>query len=131
MSSTSAIEYFPFPVRTTLPFSEAVRVGNMLYLSGQMGTDPTMKSLVPGGIEAETQQTLANMRAILERHGSSLDHVVRTRIFVTDAAHIDDVGRAHAEAFATVRPATTGLVVGLLDPRWLVEIEAEAVILRS
>jgi enamine deaminase RidA (YjgF/YER057c/UK114 family) len=56
---------------------------------------------------------------------------VRTRIFVTDAASIDEVGRAHGHAFKTARPATTGLVVGLLDPRWLVEIEAEAVILPS
>jgi enamine deaminase RidA (YjgF/YER057c/UK114 family) len=61
--------------------------------------------------------------------GSSLDQVVRTRIFVTEASNIDEVGRAHGEAFARARPATTGLVVGLLDPRWLVEIEAEAVIL--
>jgi enamine deaminase RidA (YjgF/YER057c/UK114 family) len=55
--------------------------------------------------------------------------VVRTRIYVIDARHIEGVGRAHGEAFATARPATTGVVTQLLDPRWLVEIEAEAVIL--
>ena len=53
---------------------------------------------------------------------------MRTRIYVTDAALIDEVGRAHGEAFATARPATTGIVAELLDPRWLVEIEAEAII---
>ncbi len=56
---------------------------------------------------------------------------MRTRIFVTDATYIDDVGRAHGEAFGTARPATTAIVAQLLDPRWLVEIEAEAVILPS
>jgi enamine deaminase RidA (YjgF/YER057c/UK114 family) len=69
-------------------------------------------------------------RALAEA-GSSLDEVVRTRIFVTDATYIDDVGRAHGEAFGTARPATTAIVAQLLDPRWLVEIEAEAVILPS
>ncbi len=60
--------------------------------------------------------------------GGGLDDVVRTRIFVTAAEHIAAVGRAHREAFAVARPATTAVVTGLLDPRWLVEIEAEAVI---
>ncbi len=67
------------------------------------------------------------MRALREA-GASLDDVVRTRIYVTDASLIDEVGRAHGEAFARARPATTGIVTQLLDPRWLVEIEAEAVI---
>jgi enamine deaminase RidA (YjgF/YER057c/UK114 family) len=69
-------------------------------------------------------------RALLEA-GATMDDVVRTRIYVTDARSIDEVGRAHGEAFATARPATTGIVTQLLDPRWLVEIEAEAVILTS
>jgi enamine deaminase RidA (YjgF/YER057c/UK114 family) len=60
--------------------------------------------------------------------GATLDDVVRTRIYVVDASLIDDVGRAHGEAFAKARPATTGVVVQLLDPRWLVEIEAEAIL---
>ena len=66
-------------------------------------------------------------RALAEA-GPSLDDVVRTRIYVTDAASIDEVGRAHRQAFSTARPVTTGIVSELLDPRWLVEIEAEAVI---
>ena len=72
---------------------------------------------------------LAIIERALAEAGASLDDVVRTRIYVTDAAYIDDVGRAHGEAFARARPATTGIVTTLLDPRWLVEIEAEAVIL--
>jgi len=66
-------------------------------------------------------------RALAEA-GAGLDDVVRTRIFVTRPGDIDAVGRAHREAFATARPATTGIVAELLDPRWLVEIEAEAVV---
>jgi enamine deaminase RidA (YjgF/YER057c/UK114 family) len=66
-------------------------------------------------------------RALAEA-GAGLDDVVRTRIYVTRAEDIDAVGRAHVAAFGTVRPATTGIVTELLDPRWLVEIEAEAVV---
>jgi enamine deaminase RidA (YjgF/YER057c/UK114 family) len=65
----------------------------------------------------------------LREAGASFDDVVRTRIYVTDPSLIEEVGRAHHDAFATARPATTGIVAQLLDPRWLVEIEAEAVIL--
>lgn len=97
------------------------------------GTAPIM----PGDIDPPTtayEQAKVCLdiigRALLEA-GSSLDEVVRTRIYVTDAGFIDDVGRAHGEAFARARPATTGIVTQLLDPRWLVEIEAEAVILPS
>lgn len=111
-------------------YSRAVRVGDRVWVSG---TAPIMPDDAdpPDGAYEQARICLQIIEHALVEAGSSLDHVVRTRIFVTDAAHIDDVGRAHAEAFATVRPATTGLVVGLLDPRWLVEIEAEAVILRS
>src|SRR5206468_12041445 len=66
-------------------------------------------------------------RALAEA-GASLEDVVRTRIYVTDASLIDEVGRAHGEAFGKARPATTGIVTQLLDPRWLVEIEAEAIL---
>lgn len=75
----------------------------------------------------QAQICLAIIGRALVEAGASLDDVVRTRIYVTAAEHIDAVGRAHGEAFATARPATTGIVTDLLDPRWLVEIEAEAV----
>jgi enamine deaminase RidA (YjgF/YER057c/UK114 family) len=65
-------------------------------------------------------------RALTEL-GATLDDVVRTRIYITDAADMEDVGRAHAEAFGGSRPTTTGIVTELLDPRWRVEIEAEAI----
>jgi enamine deaminase RidA (YjgF/YER057c/UK114 family) len=111
-------------------YSRAVRVGDRVWVSG---TAPIMPGDAdpPAGAYEQALVCLATIERALAEAGSALDDVVRTRIFVTDAAHIDDVGRAHGEAFKTARPATTGLVVQLLDPRWLVEIEAEAVILPS
>jgi enamine deaminase RidA (YjgF/YER057c/UK114 family) len=109
-------------------YSRAVRVGDRVWVAG---TAPIMPGDAdpPATAYEQAQLCLQIIARALAEAGSSLDDVVRTRIYVTDAASIDDVGRAHAEAFATARPATTGVVTGLLDPRWLVEIEAEAVIL--
>lgn len=109
-------------------YSRAVRVGNRVWVSG---TAP----ILPGDADPPTEPyeqalvCLGIIRRALEEAGATVDDVVRTRIFVTDAAFIDEVGRAHGEVFGAARPATTGLVVRLLDPRWLVEIEAEAEIL--
>ena len=111
-------------------YSRAVRVGDQVWVSG---TAPIM----PGDADPPTtpyeqaQICLAIIERALQEAGATMDDVVRTRIYVTDADFIDDVGRAHGEAFARARPATTGIVTQLLDPRWLVEIEAEAVILPS
>lgn len=107
-------------------YSRAVRVADRVWVSG---TAPIM----PGDADPpvtpyeQAQVCLAIIERALSEAGASLDDVVRTRIYVTDAAYIDEVGRAHGEAFARARPATTGIVTALLDPRWLVEIEAEAV----
>jgi enamine deaminase RidA (YjgF/YER057c/UK114 family) len=108
-------------------YSRAVRVGDHVWVSG---TAPIMPDDAdpPATPYAQAQVCLSIIGRALTEAGATLDDVVRTRIYVTDAAHIDDVGRAHGEAFATARPATTGIVTELLDPRWLVEIEAEAVI---
>jgi enamine deaminase RidA (YjgF/YER057c/UK114 family) len=105
-----------------------VRVGNQVWVAG---TAPIMPGDAdpPAGVYDQAKVCLSIVAAALAEAGASLDDVVRTRIYVTAAAHIDEVGRAHGEAFATARPATTGIVTQLLDPRWLVEIEAEAVIL--
>ena len=109
-------------------YSRAVRVGDRVWVSG---TAPIMPGDAdpPAGAYEQARVCLGIIERALEEAGASLDDVVRTRIYVTDASLIDDVGRAHGEAFATARPATTGIVTTLLDPRWLVEIEAEAVIL--
>jgi enamine deaminase RidA (YjgF/YER057c/UK114 family) len=109
-------------------YSRAVRVGNQVWVSG---TAPIMPGDAdpPGNAYDQAAVCLAIIERALTEAGSSLEDVVRTRIYVTDASLIDEVGRAHGEAFARARPATTGIVAELLDPRWLVEIEAEAVIL--
>jgi enamine deaminase RidA (YjgF/YER057c/UK114 family) len=108
-------------------YSRAVRVGNQVWVAG---TAPIMPGDAdpPATPYEQAQVCLQIIERALRETGASLDDVVRTRIYVTDAAWIDEVGRAHGEAFATARPATTGIVVKLLDPRWLVEIEAQAVI---
>jgi enamine deaminase RidA (YjgF/YER057c/UK114 family) len=109
-------------------YSRAVRVGDRVWVSG---TAPIMPGDAdpPATAYEQAQVCIGIIERALQEAGASLDDVVRTRIYVTDASLIDDVGRAHGEAFATARPATTAVVTGLLDPRWLVEIEAEAVIL--
>jgi enamine deaminase RidA (YjgF/YER057c/UK114 family) len=111
-------------------YSRAVRVGDRVWVSG---TAPIMPDDAdpPTGAYEQAQGCLTIIAKALADAGASLDAVVRTRIYVTDASLIGEVGRAHAEAFANARPATTAIVAQLLDPRWLVEIEAEAVILTA
>ena len=108
-------------------YSRAVRVGRSVWVSG---TAPIMPGDADPPTDAYEQARvcLEIIRRALEEAGASLDDVVRTRLYLTDAADIDAVGRAHGEAFARARPATTGIVTTLLDPRWLVEIEAEATV---
>jgi enamine deaminase RidA (YjgF/YER057c/UK114 family) len=108
-------------------YSRAVRVGSTVYVSG---TAPIMpgEGDPPDDAYEQARICLERIRWSLEQAGSSLQHVVRTRIYTTDAGNIDEIGRAHREAFATTRPACTGIVAELLDPRWLVEIEVDAVI---
>lgn len=108
-------------------YSRAVRVGDRVWVSG---TAPIMPGDAdpPATAYEQARVCLGIIERALAEAGASMDDVVRTRIYVTSAAFIDDVGRAHGEAFAKARPATTGIVTELLDSRWLVEIEAEAVI---
>jgi enamine deaminase RidA (YjgF/YER057c/UK114 family) len=108
-------------------YARAVRHGDRIWVSG---TAPIMPGDAdpPTGAYDQAKVCIEIIGRALTELGATLDDVVRTRIYVTGAHLIDDVGRAHGEAFANARPATTGVVVELLDPRWLVEIEAEAVV---
>jgi enamine deaminase RidA (YjgF/YER057c/UK114 family) len=111
-------------------YSRAVRVGTHVWVSG---TAPIMPADAdpPEDVYEQAKVCLGIIGRALEEAGATLDDVVRTRIYVTSAEHIDAVGRAHGETFGAARPATTGIVTALLDPRWQVEIEAEAVIVRA
>jgi reactive intermediate/imine deaminase len=108
--------FFPVPGQPALPFSEAVRVGNMLYLSGQLGTDSSGR-LVPGGIRAETRQALSNIAAALERQGFSLDQVVKCTVMLADIGEWAAMNEVYLTYFRTHRPArsafgTSGLALG-------------------
>ena len=109
-------------------YSRAVRVGDHVFVAG---TAPIMadRSDPPLDPYGQAERCLEIIVDALKEVGAGPEHVVRTRIYLIDPDDIDEVGRAHGEFFRGVQPATTALVVKeLLDPRWLVEIEAEAVI---
>jgi len=108
-------------------YSRAVVAGAYVHVAG---TAPIMPDDAdpPADPYGQMRRCLEIAEAALREAGGSLADVVRTRVLMTDAAYAPDVMRAHGEVFADIRPACTGMVVGLLDPRWIVEVELEAVI---
>jgi 2-iminobutanoate/2-iminopropanoate deaminase len=119
--------FIPVAGNSSLPFSSAVRVGDMLYLSGQIGTDSTGK-LVAGGIGPETRQTMKNIRAVIERNGSSLDRVVRCLVLLADMGEWGAMNQVYVTHFPRDLPARSAMGASGLALGARVEIECLALI---
>ncbi|MCL5005836.1 MAG: RidA family protein [Acidobacteria bacterium] len=116
------------PWEPKVGYARAVQVGDTVFVSGTTGTDPSGKVLSPGDAYAQTVQAARNIENALKRLGLGLEHVVRTRVYLTDMERWEEVAKGHAECFGQVHPATTLVgVARLVDPDMLVEIEAVAV----
>lgn len=116
------------PYEAAFGFSRAVRIGNLVVVAGTAPVPADGSAPPPGGYE-QAMVCLGLIGEALAKAGASMRDVVRTRMYLTDQQHWQEVARAHGEVFGEILPAATAVIVaGLLDPAWLVEIEAEAVL---
>jgi len=123
----SDVEYYTSEIMKDLPFSTAVRVGKMLYLSGQIGLDGSGR-LVPGGIGAETRQAMDNIQATLEQYGSSLDNVIKVTVMLADINEWSEMNQVYVTYFGKHFPARSALGANGLALGARVEIECIAVL---
>ncbi len=108
------------------PYSQAIKVGNLVYTSGQIPIDPATGNFVEGGIKEQTRQSLSNVKAILEEAGLTMTNVVKTTVFMADMNDFADMNAVYAEFFAEPYPARSALAVKTLPKGALVEIEVVA-----
>jgi enamine deaminase RidA (YjgF/YER057c/UK114 family) len=116
------------PWAATVGYSRAVRVGNHVHVSGTAAVGEDGRMLHEGDAYLQARRCLEIIAAALRAAGADVEHVVRTRMYVRDPSHWQEVGRAHGEVFGATRPATTMVVTSFIDAAMLVEIEAEAII---
>ena len=110
------------------PYSQAIKVGNLVYTSGQIPIDPTTGAFVEGGIKEQTRQSLTNVKAILKEAGLSMSNVVKTIVFMADMGDFADMNTVYAEFFTEPYPARSAIAVKTLPKGALVEIEVVAAI---
>ncbi len=108
------------------PYSQAIKVGNLVYTSGQIPIDPATGNFVEGGIKEQTRQSLTNIKAILEETGLSMNNVVKTTVFLADMNDFADMNSVYAEFFSEPYPARSAVAVKTLPKGALVEIEVVA-----
>ena len=108
------------------PYSQAIRVGNLVYTSGQLPIDPATGTFPEGGVKEQTRQSLTNVEAILKEAGLTMDNVVKTTVFLADMNDFADMNGVYAEFFAEPYPARSAVAVKTLPKGALVEIEVVA-----
>jgi len=117
------------PLEPEIGFSRAVRVGPYLAVAGTAPIGADGRAAYPGDLYAQTRVCLDIIRSAIEEAGCGLEHVIRTRVMLTDIGRWREAARAHGEVFGTIRPASTFVqVVRFIDPEWLVEIEADCIL---
>lgn len=117
------------PFEAPIGFSRAVRIGNRIVVAGTAPIAPDGSTAHPGDMFGQTLRCLEIIRDAIEKADGFLEDIVRTRVYLTDAIRWQDAARAHGQVFGDIRPACTFVEVSrLIDPAWLVEIEAEAVV---